>query len=164
MPSQAVTPEISRSASSLPQTGSRARHRNLISLWAASRYSLARLQVRSLTLWYIYRGAFRSSRGHIRSQSSKETPTAFVGLELLRPPDGSYRPNIRTTARSFYIEMLLATRQWEWADTVDLRMFLAGFGAGELWTLHIASNGKEIQGEPESWLAPAQKDFGYVPD
>jgi hypothetical protein len=160
---QAVNPEISQSAYSLSQTGNRARLRNLISPWAALRRSLARLRVRVITLSCIYRGAFRSFRGHIRSQSSKGTPTAFVGLEVSRLPDGSYQPNIRTIARSFYIEMLLATRQWEWADTVDLRTFLAGFDAGEQWTLHTVGNREEMRIGPESWLTIAQKNFGYVP-
>jgi hypothetical protein len=164
MPSQAIKSEISQPAYSLSQTGDRVRLRNVISPWAALRYSLARLQDRSLTIWYIWHGALRSLRGHIRSQSSRETPTAFVGQELSQSPDGSYQPNTRTLARSLYIEMLLATRQFSWADTADLRIFLAGFDAGEQWTLYTTGNGKEILSEHESWLTPAQKDFGCVPD
>ncbi len=164
MPSQAVNPEISQSASSLPQTENRVRLRKLISPWAALRYSLVRLQARLLTLSYIFLGASRSFRGHIRNQSSRDRLGVPVGRELLRFPDGSYQANPRTIARSFYIEMLSATRQWEWADTVDLRMFLAGFDAGEQWTHYTEGNERPPQIEPDSWLTSAQKDFGYVPD
>ncbi len=164
MPSQAVNPEISQSASSLPQTENRVRLRKLISPWTSLRYSLIRLQARLLTLWYIFLGASRSFRGHIRNQSNRDRLGAPVGQELLRFPDGSYQGNPRTIARSFYIEMLLATRQWKWADTVDLRMFLAGFDAGEQWTRYTEGNERLPQIEPDSWLTPAQKDFGYVPD
>jgi len=59
--------------------------------------------------------------------------------------------------------MLLATRQFSWADTVDLRIFLAGFDAGEQWTRHTTGKERGIQSELESWLTPAQKDFGYIP-
>jgi hypothetical protein len=35
----------------------------------------------------------------------------------------------------------LATRPW--ADTVDIQMFLEGFDAGELWSLHTLDMGSE---------------------
>ena len=55
--------------------------------------------------------------------------------------------------------MLLA--KYSWADTVDLRIFLMGFDAGEQWQLHNPYSEAEKQTE-RSWLSLAEKEFGSV--
>lgn len=76
--------------------------------------------------WYILRDAFRSCRGHIRTQSAKGLGTVRLG-----PHGHRGARNARTLVRTLYIQKLLAIRPW--ADSQDLEMFLMGFDAGETW-------------------------------
>jgi hypothetical protein len=87
------------------------------------------LRFRLLNTWCIWHGTFRSFRGHIRTQSAKEPLLLTLGPAPLLYPDGSTREALGTLARSESIESLLA--RYRWVDTVDLRMFLEGFDAGE---------------------------------
>jgi len=108
----------------------------------------------------------RSFRGHIALQSPKEPYGPPVGRIFVRDAGSeSLRRNPRTLARMVYIETLLATYQW--ADSVDLRMFLMGFDAGEEWSCdNFGNTGRtaNLQAEDDSWLNLASKRFGYVPD
>jgi hypothetical protein len=112
--------------------------------------------------WCIWRAGICSCRGHIRLQSPTDILGAGVGSAFVKDQAGCLQPNTRTIARAFYIEMLKAT--YNWADIVDLRIFLMGFDAGEQWTLHTADNEKEIPTSPSSWLHLAEQQFGTVAD
>ncbi len=105
----------------------------------------------------IWKSAFGSLVGHIRSQSTKELLLVDFGPALVRGPAGDLRPCIRTHTRAEYIKAVLATRPW--ADTIDLRMFLDGFDAGEQWTLHTADKESDMRPESGSWLASVE----YIP-
>jgi hypothetical protein len=99
--------------------------------------------------WCIWRTAFRSFRGHIRTQSAKGQATVRLG-----PHSSLGARDARTLVRTLYIQKLLAIR--EWADLQDLEMFLMGFEAGE--TFACDSRGrlyKEQLSEVESsWITP----------
>jgi hypothetical protein len=75
----------------------------------------------------IYRDAFRSFRGHIRTQSAK----GQVGFRL-GPHGHQGVSDARTLCRSLYIQRLLAIRPW--ADSQDVEMFLMGFDAGDIYS------------------------------
>jgi len=121
--------------------------------WQHLRY---RLRLRFRATMCIWKSAVYSLVGHIRSQSTKQPPLVDFGPALIRCSDG-FLPQPRTHARAEYTKALLAT--YPWADTVDLRIFLNGFDAGEQWALH--TTGKESDTRPElgSWLASVE----YVP-
>jgi hypothetical protein len=99
---------------------------------------------RSLYAWYIWRGAFRSFRGHIQIQSTKWPPSVGLGQSLLITPAGSYQENIRVTACNMGIDKAMAI--YPWADIVDLRMFLMGFDAGEEFGLRTDSEMQKYVG------------------
>ncbi len=86
----------------------------------------------SLTHWasllYRWHVAFRSFRAHIRIQSARAGGRVDLG-PAFQLRDGRYQENTQTTARAEGIKRLLATHPW--VDSVDLRIFLAGFDAGE---------------------------------
>lgn len=101
----------------------------------------------ALTIWFY---AFRSLIGRIGIQSSRELPSVDYGPELGRSPVGDLRVNTRTLARNMYTQMLLA--KYSWADTVDLRMFLMGFDAGEQWSSCNLYSETEKPVASASWL------------
>ena len=91
--------------------------------------------------WRIWRGAFRSCLGHIRTQSAKGQVGALVG------PHGHLGArNARTLVRTLYTQKLAATRPW--VDSQDLEIFLMGFDAGEQWILR--KQDKEVDKHTES--------------
>ena len=59
------------------------------------------------TLWQIWCRGFRSLCGHIEMQSSMASLAVDLGPAWDKLPDGSYRENARTAARSRCIESLL---------------------------------------------------------
>lgn len=75
----------------------------------------------------IWRDAFRSLRGHIRTQSA-------IGQVCVRLGPHSHlgARDARTLVRTLYIQKLLAIRPW--ADSQDLEIFLMGFEAGETFS------------------------------
>ena len=118
-------------AFSQDQTLSHARvSRRAISAPRALMYSLFRLYSRLNKTKRIWCEAFHSFRGHIRLESSIDSLISW-GPAFSRDQAGYLVPNKRTDARAEYTEKLWATHPW--ADTVDLRMFLMGFDAGEEW-------------------------------
>lgn len=112
--------------------------------------------------WRILRAAIDSFRGHIRLQSPKQLSSVGLGPAFESSPLQSGRTNTRSVARAFYTKMLLA--KWGWADTVDLRIFLMGFDAGEQWTRYTEGNGEQTPTSPSSWLYSFEQEFGSVPD
>jgi hypothetical protein len=82
--------------------------------------------------------ATRSWAGHIRSQSATKRNEVGVGSAFVKAPRGGYQANTRTIHRASCIENLSAKHPW--VDTVDLRMFLAGFDAGEEWSWRTMYN------------------------
>jgi hypothetical protein len=76
------------------------------------------------------RAAWRNARGRW-----PYTPRVTLRSQpLQRYPDGLLTPEPRDIARIEGIERLLAMHPW--SDTVDLRMYLIGFDAGERWASH----------------------------
>jgi len=120
---------------------SRVPHRVPKRLWKARLLDAAPLR-RLRVLWQIWCRGFHSLRGHIEIQSSTERLAVDLGPVWDKSPDGSYRLNLRTAARSQSIEVLLA--KYPWVDSVDLRMFLAGFDAGAEFSPQ--ENAERIQG------------------
>lgn len=131
--------------------------------WREARRSLYRLRRHLRGTMRIWRGCWGSFLGHIRSQSPIDMGSVYLGQEFLCSSDGSYQLNPRTVARSEYIQAVLATL--EWPDTVDLRIFLMGFDAGEEWTRHSEGiSGKLHPSETaESWLRPLTQSYGHIP-
>jgi len=78
-----------------------------------------------LSRWY---AAFRSFRGHIHIQSSRMTEWVHLGPRYTLQ-DQFLLPNARTQARASGIEILHS--RYDWVDSVDCRVFLMGFDAGE---------------------------------
>lgn len=125
---------------------------------------------RLLGLWYLLRGIWRiwvssvrSFRGHMSLQSPREPYGLSVGKVFVRGEGRSLRRNTRTLARAFCIEMLSANLPW--VDTIDLRIFLMGFDAGEEWNHHMGNGNQTANSEADdSWLDLASRTFGYVPD
>jgi hypothetical protein len=76
----------------------------------------------------------------MRTQNSINFPSVDFGPALRRFPDGSLRPEVRTQARSLDTSRLEA--KYPWVDTVDVRMFLEGFDAGERWSLDSRDSGE----------------------
>lgn len=77
---------------------------------------------------YIVRGVFHSALVRIRLLCAKEGTHVDLGPAPMVLNDGS-RTNTRTRSRAEGIQMLLA--KYYWADSLDLRIFLDGFDAGE---------------------------------
>ena len=80
--------------------------------------------------------AFRSFLGHLRTHNVKEFPHAAFGPVFRRLPAGFLQPESRTLSRTTHTDNLLAT--YPWADTVDIKIFLMGFDAGEQFGRRIA--------------------------
>jgi hypothetical protein len=99
---------------------------------------------------YIWCGAFRSFRGHIRIQSPRELPKVEYGPAPLLFSDGSVVEQPRTIARQRCTRRLLAI--YPWADMSDLRIFLMGFDAGERWMHDTAGIQSRTHQQQESWL------------
>lgn len=132
------------------------------SVWCGrllSRCRLTDLLIRLRRKWIIIRLAFGSLLGHIRLQPS----TTILSLPGPIHRYGQVWPRGAHSyiARSFYRQMV--SHLYPWADTVDLRLFLMGFDAGEQWLLHISGK-EECKPQENSWLALAETEFGYVPD
>jgi hypothetical protein len=99
--------------------------------------------------WCIWRTAFRSFRGHIRTQSAKGLATMRLG-----PHSDLGARNARTLVRTLYIQKLLAIR--EWADLQDLEMFLMGFEAGETFACDSRDRlyPEQLSAFESSWITP----------
>ena len=65
-----------------------------------------------------------------------------LGLALRLLPTGHLGPNVPLLFRNGYTQKLEAT--YPWVDTVDPRLFLICFGAGEQFVLHNYSEAKEL--------------------
>jgi hypothetical protein len=97
----------------------------------------------------IWRAAFRSLRGHIRTQSAKGQVAVRLG-----PHSYQGARDARTLVRTLYMQKLLAILPW--ADSQDLKIFLMGFEAGE--TFLADSSGKlspeQLSALESSWITP----------
>jgi len=97
----------------------------------------------------IWRAAFGSFRGHIRTQSA-------IGQTAVRLGPHSHRGarDARTLARTLYTQKLLAILPW--ADTQDLEIFLMGFDAGETFSADSRDRLYPEQIPPlhSSWITP----------
>ena len=108
------------------------------------RYSLVS-QLRYLSnCVHILRASFRSFRGHIRSQSPKD-PRGRC-LSRLEISQGFLTALPEPRVISPYLKHLLAS--YPWCDTVDLRLFLVGFGLGGLHALHSSDKRNDEQPVP----------------
>ena len=76
----------------------------------------------------IVRAAFRSFRGHIRTQSAADPQGRC--LSQLEISQGLLTALPHPAVMSPYLENLLAS--YPWCDTVDLRFYLIGFALGRL--------------------------------
>lgn len=127
---------------------------------AGARVLIQLLRERLVDKWCIWRDAFRSFRGHIRTQSAKGRATVTFG-PWFENHQGHPRRNLRTVARRIYTERLRAILPW--ADSQDLRIFLMGFDAGEKWAsrsdIRVADHPTE---NASSWLALSEKDLSDV--
>jgi hypothetical protein len=104
-------------------------------------YALRELRQHLSLKWYIWREAFRSFCGHIRTQSAIGRPSVITG-PWFECHGGRRRPNRRTLSRSVYIRKLQATHTW--VDSQDCQMFLMGFDAGEEWSGRSADQVEEF--------------------
>ena len=95
----------------------------------------------------IWCDAFRSFRGHIRTQSAIGRAWVTVGS-----PRHQDKLNIRSVARKLYIERISETLPW--ADCQDLQVFLMGFDAGESYVLHNYTEQMDQRYASASWLTP----------
>jgi hypothetical protein len=98
--------------------------------------------------WCIWRDAFRSFRGHIRTQSA-------IGLATVSLGQWNHRGvrNVRTVARRLYTQKLLAIRPW--VDSQDLQIFIMGFDAGESWAgCNVGKQSTDQICARASWLTP----------
>jgi hypothetical protein len=129
--------------------------RNVAWAWRELRY-LAFL-LRSHLLGTMRRGkaCFDSFRGHMAIQFATEPPSVDFGQAFERAPDGTYREDTRTLARSEYTRGLLAIR--DWADSGDLQMFLMGFDAGEQWALRSEDSSTYNAPQIPAWLLLANQ-------
>jgi hypothetical protein len=97
--------------------------------------------------WCIWRDAFRSFRGHIRTQSAIGRAWVQVGS-----PRHQGILNIRSLARKLYIEKTSATLPW--VDCQDLQVFLNGFDAGESFAAYTHNECMDRKFATASWLTP----------
>jgi hypothetical protein len=111
-----------------------------------------------LCIWFF---AFRSFRGHIRTQSAKGRAMVHFGPAFESLSNRSCQRNVRTIFRTLYTKKLLATLL-PWADTQDLEIFLMGFDAGEHWEIRRRAEGitAGIQSgsHQDSWLTPEHNE------
>jgi hypothetical protein len=127
--------------------------------WRVLLRFLFRLELRLTCTMRIWRRAFDSFRGHIRSQSSREHLILNLGKEFVRLSSGCLQPNERTIFRAECTQELLAIHPW--SDIVDLRVFLMGFDAGEQcahYMAHRPQNGHQYESSP--WLTALER----IPD
>ena len=119
---------------------------------AGGKVALHLLRKRLFQKWCIWRDAYHSFRGHIRTQSA----IGLAAVSLGRHNHQGVR-NVRTVARRLYTEKLLAIRPW--ADSQDVQIFLMGFDAGESWA--DCNREEESLGQMVarlSWLTPQNID------
>jgi len=121
--------------------------------WAAQFYGRRALRQFREHLWLLWcrlSSALRSFRGHIESQDARGFLCVNIGPAFRPcPPTGPYVPNERTSARSQYMQRLKAI--YPWVDTVDLRLFLMGFDAGEQWAFRMGSEAEKLV--EDTWLS-----------
>jgi len=111
------------------QPHGRPQHR-AVEAWRAARHLRFRAKARLYKTMNILCDTFRSLFGHIRLQSARGWIVSY-GPAFQQDQSGCLLTNTRTVARAEYTEKLAATHRW--VDSVDLKMFLAGFDAGEQW-------------------------------
>jgi hypothetical protein len=102
---------------------------------------LGQTLVSSLLSWldfpfrlYRWRAAFRSFRAHMRIQSPKMGNHFDLG-PLGRVQDGRYQNYERIQSRAVGIETLRSKSPW--VDSVDIRLFLWGWDAGEKYSMGL---------------------------
>ncbi len=93
-----------------------------------ARATLSRLAFRFLNKTHIVFASLRSCLGHICTQPSTDTLLG-IGPAMEYRVDQGWVASLRTEHRKNHIERLMALHPW--LDRVDLRLFLAGFEAGE---------------------------------
>jgi hypothetical protein len=124
-------------------------------------YRLIRFQTRFCTNWRRAYASIRSCGRHIRSQFSKEPLDQGPVVSWDQSAQRCLaRPE--SLARSLYTRSVEATLL-PWADTVDLRIFLMGFDAGEQWGAQLDSECRKHLQTP-AWLLSVQEKFGFIPE
>lgn len=103
---------------------------------------------RFLNMMSIWRSAFRSFRGHIEVQSSKEIQCAEFGSVFRPSQSGHLVANTRTSVRNYCTEKLSAMHSW--VDIPDVKIFLMGFDVGELFGRSTLYN--ETEQPNKSWI------------
>jgi hypothetical protein len=97
----------------------------------------------------IWRDAFHSFLGHIRTQSSR-------GQACVRLGPHSYQGarDARTLVRTLYTQKLLAICPW--VDSQDLELFLMGFEAGETFAADSRDRlyPEQLNALDASWISP----------
>jgi hypothetical protein len=135
---------LSSVSTSHPSSLLRDRHRQLWD-WLPLCDSICRFRNTLLNMLCIWRGAFRSFLGHVGSQSARARVAVDLGPSLQLLPNGRYQANTRTRARAEGTRNLQAIHPW--VDIADLRMFLAGFDAGERFAHLDCIPAEQTQGE-----------------
>lgn len=132
----AINPPASQQSRSSRQVASRGLMRKLRVAFYLSRYRLLLAVGRGIGRVRIVASACRSCYGHICSQSPKEI---LLDMQPVSPPGSVsiHCSEFQMCARTQGIKTLLATHCW--VDAVDLKMFLAGFDAGEQFASRIGS-------------------------
>jgi hypothetical protein len=113
------------SASALPSTTSRDRR---TPPWASFLGAVAGWKANLASLLYKTYVSLRSFRGHTGILFSRGGTCVDLGASFLER-DGCYLENERTIACAEGIEKLKAIHPW--IESVDVRIFLMGFAAGE---------------------------------
>lgn len=112
--------------------------RTLAEVWREARHRRFQATARLCKTTNILRDSLRSLRGRIRLQSARDWIVGY-GPAFQQDRTGCLVPNIRSNARAEYTEKLAATHPW--VDSVDLKMFLEGFDAGEEWARRTQDSG-----------------------
>jgi hypothetical protein len=119
-------------------------------------FVVAKWRLRAISISHLvaqldkFRAVFRSFRAHIEIQFAKEGERVPVG-PAYRYLAGHLIPDEQTSARAASIETLLATHSW--VDSADLKIFLLGFCAGEIFgTASLESRTPESRCNPTSEL------------
>ena len=168
---QVVTTQSSERSSFSDRALNRGLRHKLRSVRYAVSDSLFLVRSRWMTTMCIWRGAYRSFLGHIRILSPTELLVPHCGSAAVASPAQGWQPNIRTIARMEYTKKLL--HRLPWLDTVDLRIFLMGFDAGEQFLCGKADNESKthVEFEPRdvpSWdtyfVSPNKAVMGQVSD
>lgn len=94
---------------------------------------------------YRWSAAFRSFRAHIRIQSPKMGSHFDLG-PLGRVQDGRCKNHERIQSRAAGIETMRSGSPW--VDSVDIRLFLLGWDAGEKYSMGLADH--HTQNTPDS--------------